>query len=203
MYYLPEQKLVFLSNPKCASTSIRSNLYNRASIRSNEVGDILHMNFRQAIDYLTGRGIGTNGLTFFTTIRNPWQRMVSLYRHIVANKVNNNAWAEVTKRNLAFEEFINDPFLQKHIGRLAVDKFCYADRYVDHMFDIGDPSLLLFLDGRGIESNLPRKRDLGGSEDYADMYNLNTQQIVREIFAADIEFGGYEFTPEAVLHKEI
>jgi hypothetical protein len=118
----------------------------------------------------------------FAFVRNPWDRMVSLYAHVASNGV-------------SFEDFVLSP---------PWNFVMYIKPQVDYVTD-GKGNLLVGVVGRferlvedlalihPSEHALPHVNKATRRADYRDYYTWETKAHVAEIFRADIETFGYEF----------
>ncbi|WP_367268204.1 sulfotransferase family 2 domain-containing protein [uncultured Thiohalocapsa sp.] len=75
-----QHRFVFLSNPQSGSTSIRIALDPYSDIKSStEFPYHHHTNARRLKEHFLKQGWDWNSYFKFTTVRNPWDRMVARY----------------------------------------------------------------------------------------------------------------------------
>lgn len=109
-----EDKLIFIDNPKCASTTMRAyyeQILPKIVFRSSRTigqcnGDhadpnYVHSNLGGAINYLKSTNQKVSDFKIFTTIRNPYERFYSHYRYFV--KMNEN---KLSKDELKVDNFL-------------------------------------------------------------------------------------------------
>ena len=85
-----EHKFIFISNPKCASSSIRRSLhkYHNHTIEEHlkKMGDWHDHLIAQEVYNRIGIFCNVKKYFIFTTIRNPWERVVSFYNYAARDK---------------------------------------------------------------------------------------------------------------------
>ena len=210
---------IFLSNPRCGSTSIRKILDRYSDIESDDRGPYYHHisapNLRKQFIEM---GWVWEDYYSFTTIRNPWARMLSAYKFGQQNQT--SVWHRIGEEAGSFQAFIHHPdtFSDKR-GLKSIDRFAFDEDGIPLLNDIIpleqlDKILPALLEQIGIkESNIPMinttlplfKRirsvllpDSTHAQNinpaaYRQYYGAEERDIVARVFAADIEMGKYQF----------
>jgi len=223
--YSLEKMLVFLHIPKNAGTSIRANLkeaifdlqdfdtiYNQWRQRTGSKRDSAYANHFpywriQRLIRDERLHLPIYDMKVFAVVRNPWERMVSLYRH------------RVRKLELTHEGKPRQTEADKDMVRRGFDNWllhtpnegdrvltttaqirwcCNADSdiithkifKIENLRDEYRP----YMNSLGIIEHGLNNLNVGfGSKDYRVMYNDKTKAHVEKWFKADIEEFGYEF----------
>ena len=168
-------KILFIGNCKCASTCIRRRFEN---INEKELDDMIidncdyHPTYEKVSTYLQKRhDIVLSDYFVFSTIRNPWQRMVSLYKYGKPDKNGIDFWGGNKVEELCIKKILKD--IDNHFN--TVD-------YVPI-----DKTKLKIIDPDWVEM------DKIQSEDYKDYYkNPETIKVLSEYYKSDIDFGKYK-----------
>jgi hypothetical protein len=180
-------KAVFIHIPKTGGTSIESALgHNRTEHRT--------------ATYLMKRhGTIWNDYFTFSVIRNPWDRMVSIYFYY---KLNNEPANVGIKKDMSptFLHFIHEfknkkrkwfqPFYVPQS-----DWLCDGEKLlIDHVcrFENFNEDVSAVLKKIGVKRNLPHKRK-SKHDNYKTYYDVETIEIVRDIFEKDIKLFNYDF----------
>jgi hypothetical protein len=156
------------------------------------------MTARQMVQVLEGRGISRDQMFVFTTIRNPWARMVSQWFHAKRTEV--SIFYELANTVHTLEEFVTSPKVRKaYRDRHSYTAFCCGEGgepLVDLTIrseDIDDtmPHLLRIL-GIAAEHEVP---DANRSDHapYRRYYSDRAKAAVADLLWDDVEVGGYEF----------
>lgn len=197
MFVSFEKGLLFLANMKCASSSVSQSIRAYCEITPQSEKTITHRPMSSALDYLEARDYKTEGLTSFVTIRNPWARVYSFYKHVKAEPSKHPFWRDAARFE-TFEDFLLDSGVQEHLAELNFDHFCVdkkRGKRVDFCFrqETLLKDLKPFLADRGIEiPGLPQARTNGRESDVSAYYDHKTSAIVGDIFASDVMAGMYE-----------
>lgn len=191
MRYTPG-RFLFLSNPKCGSTSVRHILDSHSTFRINRPADGWHPHFgaRRLKQILQARG--EEWPFSFTTIRNPWDRMVSAWTY--AARQPQSFWARVRAHHPTFEDFV------RHApDTMPAAHFCSdADqtRLVDEIIPVEqlDTLLPLTLERLGIPTpDVVPHVNRTEREHYRHYYTDESRAFVAQLFISDIELGAYKF----------
>lgn len=193
------QDWLFLANPRCGSTSLRSVLTPWSDIvsRPKEEGSIRHhWTAAEAADYLDGIGREVRTFDVFTTARNPWARAASAY--VFGGRNPASVWARTRAEAPEFAAFIRHRNVAGRLFDLGAFTFLpnggSVTVFAAERLEEARPSIERIV-GRPVE--LPR---LNQSEpyDYRSLYTDDDAAVVASLFASDIEAFGYVFDqPEA------
>lgn len=197
-----KHKFIFLSKPRCASTSIRTILDKYSDIFSTETLPFYHhVTACQLKRHFEQVGWDWDSYFKFITIRNPWDMLVSLY-HFGKPDLNNLFYWEDQKNGekydphhlMSFDEWVEKRNVTWHTlesftfdagGNSLVDyilKFEDLDNGVKHICEkLGLPRL-----------NVPRTNPTEHKH-YRTYYNEKTKNKISETFHLDIRVGNYEF----------
>jgi|LULG01.1.fsa_nt_gb hypothetical protein len=233
------EKFIFLSNPKCASSTIRVLLGKYAQIsnyslikgaegKSKEYLNkhrlnVLHLTaheLRDAFKNLNSLHIWDN-VYKFSTIRNPFHRLVSWYfflepdknfKTIIDEEVGD--YDENSRYHHHFNDFIDYFANQNNGDRLppnyetSFTNWETGELLLDDIFKLEDidtllPSKLKENTGIDLPSPLPnvmpdfkaptRSRHVKFKGNPYDLYNDESRKIAEEIYATDIEKFNYQF----------
>ncbi|MCH2209855.1 MAG: sulfotransferase family protein [Fuerstiella sp.] len=130
----------------------------------------------------------------FTIVRNPFDRMVSLYHHLPRHKSGRGV------RDLTFHEFVNTwsrrpefqqkPLITDENGKLLVD-------FVGHFESLRE-DFRYICQKIGLEADLEHANASPRQRDYRDYYTPELISVVQEVFSDDLESFGYQFSvPES------
>lgn len=207
-----EHRFIYFAIPKTASSSVRRMLdpYSDVHIvgypqttqenpfhihmRPVELTEVFHAQQRDLEEYMT-----------FTTVRNPWKRIASLYGMIKRNKGH--------RRYGSFKKWLTsiDPenmprssknpkwhdygalscreFLSHGAGEKGVDKVFRIEDGLEQLMNYVQPGL--GQDPWDAEAPLVNKNP--GSVGYDALYDKETIKIVEDLYACDIATYGYSF----------
>jgi len=215
-----KHKFLLLSNAKCASSALRQRFcYLIKRALSELEKERVHSTYDEVErDYC----VNLKNFYVFSTIRNPWERMVSLYNYAKPDK-SGNEWWQLNPNNIdkpwggeydkntrcSFEYYLKLPH-----------KFRYACRNMETMFGNGDVKIYktedldidVILDDMSLFNNdiasqisrekleiiepngwHPKKNGIE-SKNYKEYYtNDSVIEIIANHYKTDIEYGGYVF----------
>ena len=236
-------KFVLLSNPKCGSSTLREVLAGRSDIASETL--LSNIEDQNEVEYMKRAGIqhwpanvwkssfdrvlendpeGTLGWKdyyTFTTIRNPYKKLVSWYYFIQPDKNWNtmigSQWAPHDTSSLYhhhFNDFVEYIFTQEgyHLRLPTYEYFCTdwstGEQIVDDVFkieEINESFQDTFWEKTGINviNPLPKLNpdykppshsvfDSFKGNHY-ELYNENSKQLISDWYSTDIEKFNYEF----------
>jgi hypothetical protein len=144
----------------------------------------------------------------FTTIRNPWARIVSFYKYgkpdTYGNHSKDDNYDESTAFSLSFKEWLKIRYndgdshrLLPNIRRFAFIQGKQAVTEIHKIEDLKGESFSLLLDKCGIlnevDSVLLPTINQTASDDYRAYYDSDSVDIVSKAMKPDIEIGGYSF----------
>jgi len=146
----------------------------------------------------------------FTTIRNPWEKMVSYYFLSKPDK-DNNFFMEVDKWNkdTAFSNGFNSwlKWVISLHGLPSYEYFCLnhetKEEMIDEVFDVAEINggLITKLNELGLDiEEIPKRQPMSLevtasniTEDYFSLYNTESKEIIEKVYASDIDKFGYTF----------
>jgi chondroitin 4-sulfotransferase 11 len=200
-----KHKFIFLSTGKTGTTSIGSLL---EKFRDHKVNFYKHCRLTEPSSLIDPRDGAEKELNFnsadyftFCFVRNPWDRMLSLYNQL-RKPIRPDTWeSRKTAHDLSNRYSFTD-FLKK-LDHKDFDGYAQSNFYL-----IGGNGNLLDFIGRfenlqedfdiicdkiGIpRQELPHKNK-SKHKHYTEYYDDETKQIVAEKYAKDIEYFGYKF----------
>jgi len=201
-------RFVFLSNPRCGSTSVRRVVSPFSEFRSTDrLVDLPHHRaYRTVAAWMRERGLRPEEFKAFTTVRNPWSRMVSIYEY--AKSEPRSAWNRAMGSGY-FHDFVKSPFVRSQIQGGGDDNgqapYLIRDFAggVARAFPIEEPDALraFLCEVLGREIELPMINRTG-RVDYAEYYSAESRDVVAELFKSDIEMFGYEFRAPVLMAAE-
>jgi hypothetical protein len=186
-----EKKFIFIHIPKTGGSSIRNSLIEYFDLRKN----IAH---EPQSKYLNRLGNSYYDYFQFTFVRNPWDRFCSAYHYLKAGgRCQNDIDASnaLKLNQLSFKEFLVNykGYLWGHFGP--------QHRYID--FDFKHVTILKYenlqegFDFICDKIKINRKTlpciNKSDHDHYSSYYDDETQQIIAEKYAKDIEYFGYKF----------
>ena len=189
-------KMAFIKPNKIAGTSIvnilATSLEFDNSLRAVDKGD--HQTFRQLEQV-----ISIKEYYVFSFVRNPWDRLVSMFRYLkeieVPKRKKENKPYDVTLETMHFKEYIKSSDVFK--PRSFYDFFKNKNNKIDLNFIGKFENLDKDFEKVKKELNLNFKKiphkNKSKHKHYTEYYNDETKQIVAKKYAKDIEHFGYEF----------
>ena len=197
------KRVVFLSNPRCGSGSIRTMLDPWSDIKGAKGGPVhRHACLRSVERYLAETGAPPlKEFSIFTTVRNPWARVVSIY-HFGLRKPRSiwHAPAVASGSVAAFAhheilDWVFGPNAGHPEGPFDILSFTKTERGENPaaVFDVASMEAVgKHLAERGIEvetKHINRTRHAH----YAEYFDARSRDRVSDLFRADIELMGYVF----------
>lgn len=133
----------------------------------------------------------------FAFVRNPWDRMVSIFCHKDPNLVMHAAAAGIDLHSFSFDQFLDKAPALTHVHLLPQAKFIYDERGISLVDFLGrferlDRDFAVVKERLRIDAELPWD-NRSSHEDYRNYYNGPRRQRVAELYREDIEAFGYEF----------
>ena len=188
-----QRKFLFLHIPKTAGITVM-----QALDRACSVDDQFKSGHPIYDKYLEFFGQSIKEYFSFCLVRNPWDRLVSVF-HYLQNGGRNNKDAkrgEILKdynfqsfvHNFSFEKFSYVHFKPQMHFIKSVDNFDYIGRLENLQNDFNT-----ICDKIGIpQQQLPHKNK-SHHKHYTEYYDEETREIIAQKYAKDIEYFGYEF----------
>ena len=192
-----KKKAVFVHIPRTAGTSIEAELkkHGRVSIASSDIQSCpcqhICAGHSTALETKSDLGKNWNNYYTFTIVRNPWDRMVSVYEYIFQS----DKWMKYP----IFSRWIiqNKRNIKRSIARPQTDWILdeNGNVLVDHIFKFEDLKTAwkqicndLDIEHNALEMLLPSIHD-----HYSKYYSPKTVEIVRETYKEEIEMFNYRF----------
>lgn len=196
---------IFLRNHKCGSTTCQKILLKYIDIIASENKDHFDKDGNYIIDKVPWIHAKSNiwrqyvdelkidrDLPTITTVRNPWDRMVSLYHY--------SGWHSKVYGKKGFPNFVRGiytdncyeftNFIFDEEGNKIVDHVIKLENFKEEMKEIFEKYGITFNDKdlcvRANKSKRLRKN-------YRDYYDEESVEMVREMFKYEIEYFNYEF----------
>ena len=208
--HLCAQNLCYIRVPKAANTSVGYEMLVKKypGLRDKSV-DETQINFLSDVNLSKLEDAGTE--TFFTVVRNPFARLVSVYRDFFETNHDEFIYADylfgILRQKISFAEFVErtsqipDRLKDQHIRSQYLFVEPYKRKGIDvKIFQLEEKgSLVSFLNDYGIE--LPHLNKSLESYDYIQYYNKALIQQVYEIYKTDIEKFGYRETYQTLTER--
>jgi hypothetical protein len=190
---------IFLSNVKCGSTSITGFL-DKSSDHALTVDVPRHTRARYLRPILAERGVDWDNMFVFTSIRNPWDRLVSEWFY--AEQTETAKLHAVALSTSSFLEFIRTEEVRvrcrnhSNFTAFACDEG--GSPLVDYVLRMEDidrdlPTILRMLDVP-VEHDVDRKNATRPLfSDYRQHYDEVSKDLARMLLREDVMMGGYRF----------
>lgn len=184
------KRFLFLSNPRCGSNSIAAML----APYSEQIAADDHLPACQASIFITALGWRWDDFYTFTTVRNPWDRMVSAYHY---GRVNPGSAYRYSRDMPDFKAFLHLHLTERLAQQFNILNFVgVKDRViVNDVLRIEDISTWApQLAKRLALPELPIQH-VNGTErkPYREYYDKEDRRKVEAMCADDIRLGGYRF----------
>ena len=186
MYYSKKNKILFIHNQKCAGRSIKVFLRKTLGNQSHLPKECNHWGLSQLSYYMED-----DFSDFFkiTSVRNPWDRIVSYYYHLKKHYPNLHCLKSFG--TFCSKDNLKKLMLQRKIcvnGKLKMD-FCLRVENIEEDID----NLMKEMSVKNYQEI--RKEDHGTirRKNYKDCYTTSTKKIIADVFAWEIEKFNYKF----------
>jgi hypothetical protein len=190
-------RFLFLSNSQSGSSSIRKVLDPSSEIKSGtEFPYHHHTNARLLKKHFEEKAWDWDAYFKFTTVRNPWDRMVGRYHYGLGNP--DSSWHEAAATASCFAEFLEHPFIVQAAPKTTLEHFAFARDgtcLVDEILKLEDlgKELPRVLKKLGLKVPRVPRVNQSSHKHYSLYYNDAARQRVSDWFHFDIEFGSYQF----------
>ncbi len=216
-------KFVFISKPRCASTSIRNMLDPYSDIFSTSEAPYHHHSTALALKLHFDRmGWRWQDYFIFTTVRNPWDMIVSYYTRFQpdVNGIYNfekerDGIAYQTKQIMPFKKWITRA--KTHHRLIYLNGEFKKNIWVNGFSKITLANTINDIDGKSLVDEVLKVEDLDSTlpdtlkrlgfepppvnihvnsserTGYREYFDEVTRAIIEKEFASDIEFGKYNF----------
>lgn len=197
--HLSVNDLSYIRIPKAASTSMCKELLEKMypTLNQKKITEI-------QVNFLTDIHLQTtisNTSTYYTIVRNPFARLVSVYRDLFENP-NHYIYQDylfgILPQQLTFAEFVEriscipDSLKDQHIKpQHAFLKFYEQKNLKVSVFKLEESETLNQFLNR-YEMRLPHVNKSAGSYDYQSYYNPDTLAKAFDIYQTDVQRFGYE-----------
>mgnify|MGYP006274252899 CR=1 FL=1 len=130
----------------------------------------------------------------FAFVRNPWDRVVSLYHRQEGERVRDEMSFDDFARTIRYSS-ATSPQGSPHVNQLDYLVDPSGHRLVDFVgrFERLDEDWATVAERLGLPPALPHKRKTDRDKPYTDYYTDETRAIIAERFAVDVEAFGYRF----------
>ena len=199
--HLSTQNLSYIRIPKAANTSLSYAMLSKKypGLKEKKPNEF-QINFLADVNLLPAMKAKTD--TIFTVVRNPFARLVSVYRDFFETNhtpfIYSTYLFGILKQEISFSEFVSR--ISRIPDRLKDQHFkpqhCFFKPYEDRGFAIESfkleetANLENFLKKHGIE--LTHRNKSNAPYDYTRYYNSGLLQQVNTIYQKDIEKFGYQ-----------
>lgn len=199
--HLSASNMAYIRIPKSANTSISyAMLVKKYPALKNEHVSEAQVNFLVDVNLNPVNEAGPE--QFFTVVRNPFARLVSVYRDFFENRQSDFLYADylfgILKPEMSFETFVSrvsaipDRLKDQHFRpqHLFADAYNNAGKIVT-VFKLEEPRVLEhFLSSHGME--LVHRNKSAASYSYQEYYNSSLLEKVYSMYRVDIARYGYE-----------
>ena len=176
-YIHEKSNLMYYDTPKCASTSIRTALFNGDNSFSMTNPE------KKLIDYYK-----------FTFVRNPWDRMVSNWKMFTTQPMRIKQLKSMTNQNLAnFEDFIHFSKHKKNHHWQPQTLFLPENLDFVGRVENFDNDFEKLLNNIGETPQNPLHKNKTQRKNYREYYTKSTIKLVAELYKEDIKTFGYCF----------
>ncbi len=205
--HLSVQNVAYIRIPKSANTSVSyAMLVKKYPALKEKNPDETRINFLADVNLISASEMGDEN--FFTVVRNPFARLVSVYRDFFETNRTEFIYAGylfgILPQNISFAEFVSrisripDRLKDQHFRPQHLFFKPYESKGIAVMFfqlETTSP-LESFLKEHGME--LTHRNKSREAYDYTEYYNPHLLQQVYDIYKTDIEKFGYQQVYEAL-----
>ena len=197
-----EHKFIFVHIPKCAGCSLKEHL------QENSCGELINSGHKTLNKILEDLCAEAKDYYKFTFVRNPWDRMVSLY-FFWRNQTPDSPFYKwdhkqvefIKSKNISFKDFVKlissenstiheKPHLYPYIGHFMNDpsSFDFIGKLENFQEDFDQICAKI-----GIPKQELKWVNKSKHKHYSEYYNDETRAIVAKKYVKDIEHFGYKF----------
>lgn len=190
-------KFVFICNPKCASTSVRDALDPFSNVRANPRSPNMpisnHARASAVKAIFESKGRDWSEYFCFTTVRNPWAKVASLWSY--GKRQPRSVWHDAASQADTIADFVATPTFAERARTLDyMTRDDDGKMLVDGIYKVEDlnESLPEINERLGFEIDIPHLNTTKQLR-YREVFDSNSVDKISELFKSDIEFGKYEF----------
>lgn len=195
--FVPAVNLAYVRNPKAASTALSLTMLlarypglERNDLSPEKINFLADVNLQRTVD-----AVGANA-TFFIVVRNPFARIVSVYREFFEQRTDHFIYEDylfgILNRDLSFKDFVRrlsfipDRVKDQHLRPQSDFLKYYASRHihVEVMKLEKEDMIVSFLSRHGINMKTSHRTVL--PFDYRAYYDKETLEIVYRLYSTDI-----------------
>ncbi len=216
-------RFVFISKPRCGSTSIRRMLDPFSDIFGTPYFPYhYHTTAIELKNHFTDMGWKWDNYYVFTTVRNPWDMMVSYFSffkpdiNFLYNYETERDGLRYQRENLcSFNDWLNNGKLEHHL--VMSDGELHKNVWLNGFSRINLEKTAYDYNGKNIVNNILKVEEIGKTlpdlfkmlgiykqytfkkindsnhKNYRYYYNSMTKRIIEKEFESDIEYGKYLF----------
>lgn len=180
-----KHKFLFIHNQKCAGRSIKvclNRTFDRRFLEREPQGHG-HWSINQFKYYIND---DINDYTKFICVRNPWEKIVSLYYHFKKHDLYDKSFGLFCREAYLQELTIQSKAFIKN--KLAVD---YVIRFENLQEDFD--TLMGQMNITDYPKLTKENHQVNRLGCYRDKYNIKTKEIIGNIFSKEIEMFNYKF----------
>lgn len=204
--YLTVNGLSYIRIPKAASTSMSKALLEKMypHLTQKTITET-QLNFLTDLNLQTEN---SNTSAIFTIVRNPFARLVSVYRDLFENEAHyiyRDYLFGILPQQISFSQFVErfsripDRLKDQHLKSQHTFLKYYEQKSLEvKVFKLEEPEPLnQFLNRYDV--SLPHINKSNEPYDYRSYYNSNTFNLVREVYKVDIDRFSYKMEEKALL----
>lgn len=197
-----QRNLVYIRIPKSASTSVSllmlSGIYEDISrLNAREINFLIDVNLKARISSAEETS------TFFTIVRNPFARIVSVYRSYFEEQQDHFLYEDYLfgsfQKSISFPEFVRrlslipDRLKDQHLKPQHLFLEYYERRKIQNItvLKLEEPdNISTFLSGYNL--SIPHLNKSAGTSDFKKYYDQSTARLAARIYKEDLERFGYD-----------
>jgi hypothetical protein len=192
-----DKKIIFLSNPQCASTSIRRWLDPFSDIKGSRVKAVKnHISASELVELSRSIDLQLDDFFVFSTTRNPWDKLVSRYYYGLRNP--KSTWHARASLAGSFKDFLLDEEVVRLSNKYKYENFMFHDGNLIVKAVVRVESFYNDLKLIADRISVPLMQDMHANRnkrplDYRKLYDNETREFVANEYRCDINEFGYEF----------
>lgn len=187
--YSDKYKFIFVHPGKCAGSSIKTCLW---SFKVDAQLGNGHSTLNEQRKHIINRGLDPEEYHVFTVVRNPYDRMISWYKHATLGSNANKTHKRYTG---SFLEFLSERLDKNNPSENLIPPYGSCDtvlRYESLQSDFDVLLKKLNLPSTTLPHLNKTNRSTKFRQHFMDVYDVDTRSIVREYFDRVISEFNYE-----------